>query len=176
MPGAGARALGTMALRGGSAGRQHTWLLRASLQGALQPCALEAPLPGLWPDRRSSLSKHLQVGFSADRPTPEWRAWSRPGDQGAASGGMWLNGEEAGGSRPEDSADGQHRLLSVCQVPPHLGMRARLGWARTASYRAQALPPQGQGQSQRSVSGFAPMVGLGIAREEAGPGRCHCRG
>ena len=37
---------------------------------------------------------------------------------------MWLSGEEEeGGSKPEDSADGQPRLLYVFQLPPCLEMR-----------------------------------------------------
>lgn len=39
VPVAGARAPGTVALRGGPAGRQHTWLLCASSRDALQLCA-----------------------------------------------------------------------------------------------------------------------------------------
>lgn len=58
--------------------------------------------------------------FSADGPRPELEAhgagslvWAE-GLKGCPGGMLLSVEEEQGGSKPEDSADGQHSLLDLC--------------------------------------------------------------
>lgn len=92
-----------------------------------------APPAGLWRDTGQACVNDSRGLSAAGLQAP------RSSDGGCA-GGMWLRGEEEErGSKPEDSAGGQHVLLSVRQGPPCL--------ERGPGQEGPASPPQSRGRT-----------------------------